>query len=158
MRLESSEVAEMVGITPIYLNKFIERKHYGIKPSARWRKGRGGVRWFNADDVFGIALVWSLFESGLRRLVIERVLYDLAKTTEANAAAKVLRESRAEYLVIRREIRSAASKAKRPQQVASGASFRGVTEWLEKADKESLLVLPVGRLWAKLDLLLKACQ
>ena len=154
---ESGKVAEIVGIRPIYLNKFVERKLYGIEPSAQRGTGKGTRRWFNLDDLFGIALVWWLFEAGLRAEVIKRVLRGLGNTSKADAysAAKRLRESGAEYLVVRRGIRSAASKDKWPPQQVSFASVREVSDCLKQSDKESLHVLPVGRLLASVSSQLK---
>src|SRR5215469_5367253 len=89
---DSSEVSKLVGIGPILLNRFVERGMYGIRPSVRSGKGRGGRRLFSPDDVFGIALVWWLFESGLRSNVIQIVLDKIcdAKTGGADQAAKKL--------------------------------------------------------------------
>jgi len=90
---DSNEVCELVGIGPLLLNKFVERKTYGIQPSVRSGKGRGGRRLFSPDDVFGITLVWWLFESGLRSNVIQSVLDGIcqAKSARADQAAKRLR-------------------------------------------------------------------
>jgi len=93
---DSSEVCELVGIGPLLLNKFVERGSYGIQPSIRPGKGRGGRRLFGPDDVLGIALVWWLFESGLRSGVIEDVLDDVcrpAKGTAAEAAKRIRNRS-----------------------------------------------------------------
>src|SRR5690349_11189515 len=89
---DSNEVCELVGIGPLLLNKFVERKTYGIQPSVRSGKGRGGRRLFSPDDVFGIALVWWLFESGLRSGVIQEILNQVCAPAKriANEAAKKL--------------------------------------------------------------------
>jgi hypothetical protein len=73
-----------------------------------------------------------------------------SKTADANRAAKALRKSRAEYLVIRREIRSVASKTKWPQQVVQVADFSEIGDWL-KSDQKSLCVLPLRRLFDELS-------
>ena|SRR5712691_11334597 len=89
---DSNEVCELVGIGPLLLNKFVERGTYGIRPSVRSGKGRGGRRLFSPDDALGIALVWWLFESGLRSGVIQVVLDEICRPTKgvASAAAKKL--------------------------------------------------------------------
>jgi hypothetical protein len=94
LTFDSNEVGELVGIGPLLLNKFVERKTYGIQPSVRSGKGRGGRRLFSPDDVFGVALVWWLFESGLRSNLIQSVLDAIcqAKTARADQAAKRLIE------------------------------------------------------------------
>lgn len=92
LTFDSSEVCELVGIGPLLLNKFVERKTYGIQPSVRSGKGRGGRRLFSPDDVFGIAFVWWLFESGLRSGIIENILGQICEPAkgDANEAAKRL--------------------------------------------------------------------
>jgi hypothetical protein len=94
LTFDSNEVCELVGIGPLLLNKFVERKTYGIQPSVRTGKGRGGRRLFSPDDVFGVAFVWWLFESGLRSNVIQLVLDQIckAKNARADQAAKRLIE------------------------------------------------------------------
>lgn len=158
--LESGEITRIVGIRINYLNKIVERELYGIQPSAKSGKGRGTRRWFTAKDVYGIALVWWLFESGLRTEVIKRVLRELGKGTkaDANSAAEALQDSGAEYLVVKREIRSAASSERWPPQKVLCADLFKVSDWLGKPDKESLHVLPVGSLLADLSSRLRAYE
>lgn len=92
LTFDSNEVCELVGIGPLLLNKFVERKTYGIQPSVRRGKGRGGRRLFSPDDVSGIAFVWWLFESGLRSGVIENILDQICEPAKgiASEAAKRL--------------------------------------------------------------------
>jgi|HubBroStandDraft_4_1064222.scaffolds.fasta_scaffold11348_3 hypothetical protein len=149
---ESSDVVEVVGIRPIYLNKFVERRLYGIEPSFRSGEGRGSRRWFSLDDVLGIALVWWLFESGLRTEVIKRVLREVSKSSkdDANLTAKSLMKSGAECLVITRDLRQAGNKQQRTPQVAQGADFLDAQEQLSEIGDESIYVLPVRSLFADL--------
>lgn len=103
LTFESSEVCELVGIGPFLLNKFVEGKTYGIQPSVRRGKGRGGRRLFGPDDVFGIALVWWLFETGLRSGVIQYVLNEIcapAKGVASEAAKKLVRRKIQTVLVL----------------------------------------------------------
>lgn len=71
---ETRDVIRLTGIPSIYLNKFIEHKPFGIKPSIRKGSGRGSRRLFSIEDMLGIALVWSLFRTGLRSKAIGQVL------------------------------------------------------------------------------------
>src|SRR2546430_2594610 len=99
----SSDISDVfVGITPIYLNNFLQRKLYGIAATESDRYGETKTRIFNEADVFGIALAWMLFESGLRTQPIRRILRKLARSKQANAkaAANALLKSRTEFLVI----------------------------------------------------------
>lgn len=102
---ETSEVSAIVGVKPFYLNKFIEREHYGIRPSIRTGKGRGSRRRFSEDDVYGIALIWLLFTTGLRKKTIEGVLDEIGEGEHltASQAAKRLRECEAQLLILRHE-------------------------------------------------------
>jgi DNA-binding transcriptional MerR regulator len=107
MTFDSNEVCDLVGIRPLLLNKFVERKTYGIQPSVRSGKGRGGRRLFSPDDVFGIALVWWLFESGLRSNVVQIVLDGVcqAKSARADQAAKRLIEKKIQSVRVQIEPR-----------------------------------------------------
>ena len=138
---DSAEVSKAVGIRAIYLNTFIQRKKYGIEPSARSGEGRGKPRFFSEEDVCGIALVWWLFEGGLRSEAIQNVLNQICrgkKRATANEAALVLRESEADILAIMRQPRIGLSmgQAKSAEQdvillvSAAEPSFERLTETL----------------------------
>ena len=115
---DSNEVSDLVGITPIHLNTFVERNTYGVRPSVRRGKGRGGRRLFSADDVFGIALVWWLFESGLRPELIRLVLNEVCKPASgvATAAGKKLVEQEIQIVRIQSEPRRMSPGLKMPRQ------------------------------------------
>jgi hypothetical protein len=101
IEIDASDIAErLVGIRPIYLQNFISRGLHGLRASVV--KPSVVRRLFTRADVFGIALVWLLFESGLRRDAINKILNDIASTKKpiANLAARKLLESQAEYVVI----------------------------------------------------------
>src|SRR5882757_6215089 len=83
----SSDVTKLLGITPVYLNALVHRKLYGIAASISDRHGEIKVRIFSEEDVFGIALVWTLFESGLRPQSIREILLELVETDEPDAKA-----------------------------------------------------------------------
>jgi DNA-binding transcriptional MerR regulator len=159
--LERNELCDLVGVRWIYLNKLIERGLYGIEPSHKSGEGKGSRRWFSREDVLGIALVWWLFEAGLRTEVIKRVLRNLDNRDKANAnsAAKALgaalQKSGAEYLVIEREVRSAESKEQYPEQRVDLVRRDQIADFLRKSEKESLHVLPVRSLFADLASRLK---
>jgi len=88
---ESTDVERLVDISSIRLNKFVEDNLYRLRPSIKAGKGRGSRRLFNREDVFGIALVWWLFEAGLRSNVIRVVLDEISqKKAGANQAAEML--------------------------------------------------------------------
>ena len=150
---ESSEVCNLLGIKPFYLNKFIERRQYGINPSVGRKRGRGSRRRFSWDDLIAVALVWWLFESGLRSDVIGRVLRDLGNSIRADAtlAAKKTLESPDLLLVVMRELESPQRQMQKfpPQEV-----FVMDTTWVaQKVRTElnaSLQIIPVGKLFSRL--------
>jgi hypothetical protein len=150
---ESSAVTALVGIQPVHLNTFIERKLYGIAPSVRAETGRGGRRIFSETDVFGIGLVWWLFESGLRSQTIQAVL---SKTTEskqeatANDAAIALIQGATTLLLVDSHPRTGSpGEDSHFLQVRCVKEVRGVKVDMRKC-LNSVLVVPVGNLFARL--------
>ena len=146
LTFDSNEVCELVGIGPLLLNKFVERKTYGIQPSVRSGKGRGGRRLFSPDDVFGIALVWWLFESGLRSNVIQTVLDGIcqAKSVRADQAAKRLMEKKIQTVRVQTQ----------PKQISPGVKLARQLVCLITQEKPNIarpvaivLEVPVGHLY-----------
>jgi hypothetical protein len=106
--INNADICErLVGISHIYLQNFVSRGSYGLRASVVRGKVRAQRRLFSPEDVFGIALVWLLFESGMRGEPIARVLNDVAGTNKASAnlAAKKLLHSKSEFLLILRKPR-----------------------------------------------------
>ena len=150
---ESGELTNLVGIKPFYLNKFMERSLYGIRPSVRQGKVRQRRSLFNREDVFGVALVWWLFESGLRPLAIQFVLsqIDRSRAAKANSAASKLLTQKAQFLVISREPRSTDNhEAKHPKQGVQVADRSQVVRMITAESAASMLVIPVGKLYSAL--------
>lgn len=147
---ESTDVEKLLGISSTRLNKFIERRLYGIRPSIRSGIGRGRRRLFSREDVFGIALVWWLFEAGFRSPVIQSVLNDLGgrkAATSANAAAENLLTGDAKFLWIQRKGRSTTASAVTREAPAIRA--------LLAEPSISLLIVPVETRFAKLKQAMK---
>jgi hypothetical protein len=145
--IDAKDICErLVGITPIYLQNFVSRGSYGLKASAKPGKVREQRRVFSRDDVFGIALVWLLFESGLRGDPIARVLNDVAGTKKANAnlAAKKLLQSKTEYLRILRTPRgptkSPSGKPAQETRIITQAEASEPRPWNQGIE----LLIPVG--------------
>jgi hypothetical protein len=147
--LGSTEVASLVGIQATLLNKFVERKQYGIEASIRQAGGgRGKERLFGEADVYGIALVHWLFESGLRSDVIQRALNQLCGSrldSTTNDAAEALIKQEADMLVVTRQPRSSGS-AKLPPQTTRMCDA-GEAAQLVRGTTGSSLVLPIGNLF-----------
>jgi len=136
----------LVGITPVYLNTFLHRKLYGLKAEVREAKGGDKQRVFSQADVFGIALVWMLFESGLRTDPIRRILKTLAGTRKADAAlaANALLKSKAEYILVVREPRRPKGKTEVDPQISTVAKTELGTA-IANNPTANLLMIPVGQ-------------
>lgn len=145
----SWDVTDLLGITTVYLNALVTRKLYGIAASISDRHGEIKVRIFSEEDVFGIALVWMLFEAGLRTEPIRDVLNDLLNTEEAdaNSAAEFLLDPVPDFIVVVREPKKPKGKAA-PKLWVERAMKDDVDEtilsFLEKHPTANALVVPVG--------------
>jgi hypothetical protein len=129
--IDAADITErLVGITHNHLQNFVSRGLHGLRASIV--KPSVVRRLFTRADVFGIALVWLLFEGGLRREAIDTVLNDIASTKrpDANLAARKLLESKAESLAIVRQPRvPTKTPAKTPQhktEIVSGEQLRKI--------------------------------
>jgi hypothetical protein len=147
----SMDVAALVGIQPTLVNKFIERERkYGIEASVQ-AGGRGKDRIFSEKDLYGIALVHWLFESGLRTEAIEFVLNQICGGrlhSRANDAAEVLLAREPEVLAITREPRT--GYAKHPEQRTYLCDTREAVQLVRDAATRNVLVIPVANLLAAL--------
>jgi hypothetical protein len=151
--LESAEVVKVVGISPIQLNKFVERRSYGIAPSYRAGKGRGSRRRFREHDVYGVALVWWLFEAGLRKQTIQYVLNKICghtKSAKASDAAKILSDKETEMLAVKREPRRAGDKREYPKQEVFLVDWSEANHLVESTVTASVLFIPIADRFEKL--------
>jgi hypothetical protein len=146
--IDSADISErLVGITPVYLNNFLQRGLFGLTASVQAGKLREKRRLFSREDVFGIALVWLLFESGLRTDPTIRVLKEIVGSdkTNANRAAKKLLDSKADYLVILRQPRTPTkTPPDKPGQTVRLARSSEIAEMLGQDPAAELLLIPVG--------------
>jgi hypothetical protein len=150
---ESWDITDLlVGITPIYLNSFLHRELYGITATVSDEGGETKLRLFNEADVFGIALAWMLFESGLRTQAIRGILNKLAGTKRANAkkAAHVLLRSEADYIVVVREARKPKS-SKDPETQVIPADDNEVGHIMEAHPTANILIVPIGAKFADIE-------
>lgn len=146
---ESSEITELlVGITPPYLNNFVQRGTFGLKASVQAGELRAKRRLFSEDDVFGIALVWLLFESGLRTDPIIRILKEVGKTKQPNAnlAANKLREANADWLIINRAPRRPSKNIPdKPEHKVMAIQQSQFEQSFSQELGASVMAIPVGR-------------
>jgi hypothetical protein len=147
------DIARLVGIQPTLLNKFIQRGKYGIKASASHeaRPRKGKERFFTLKDVHGIALVYWLFESGLRSETIQYVLNQVCggrRNSNANdAASKVPRDTNI-MLSITRVPRLGFLKY--PEQEVRFVDALEIAAIVGENQVGLVVVIPVGRLYARL--------
>ena len=152
----SQDVVDLVGIDPIYLNTLAHRKDYQIKASISESVGQKKLRVFSKADVYGIALVWMLFECGLRMQTIKEVLMNLVDTDrpDANAAAEYLSEPGRAHLVIIRESRRRKKKAihkLRVIPVMTDLLLNQVAESVQEHPAANILLVPVGAKFAEIE-------
>ncbi len=143
--IETSDVVErLVGIRPLYLNNFLQRGLYGVKASVQQGKLRVKRRIFSREDVFGIALVWMLFEAGLRTDPIRRILRTLGgtKKADANFTAQNLLESGAEYIAVIREPRRPRQEGEPSPEIRT-AEKADLAQIVERNPTANLLFVPV---------------
>jgi hypothetical protein len=151
----SADVSKLVGITTVYLNALVARKLYGIVPSISDRHGEMKLRIFGENDVFGIALIWMLFEGGLRTKSIREILFQLVETDEpdASAAADFIAKSEISHLVILRAPAKPKKNAKhwlRVEPTSQENLNELFVESVQKYPGAFILVAPVGTLFSEL--------
>jgi len=156
LEIDAADICErLVGITPIYLQNFLTRDLYGLRSSIKSGKVRAQRRLFSREDVFGIALVWLLFESGLRGEPLTRILNDLAeiKKVDANRAAERLLAAGADYLlVIRKARRPSKSIPEKPDQKVAMVKKDELSSFLDQFSDAGILIIPVGAKFADVRL------
>ena len=106
-KIDASDICErLVGITPVYLQNFIQHRPYRLRSSISPGKVRSQRRLFSLSDVYGIARLGT-FWCGLCGDTIEQILIDVAGTKKADAnkaAAKLLQNKTAFILVFRQAV------------------------------------------------------
>ncbi len=145
--IEVSDVCErLVGITPVHLQNFVQRGSYGIRSSVSPGKVRSHRRLFSLEDVYGIALVWLLFEGGLRGDPIARILNGIVgKKATANRAAQELIEGEGDYLFITRAPRQPSkSPPDKPDQRVQICTEEELGPLLEHFSGAVIVVVPFG--------------
>ena len=143
------DVARLVGIQPTLLNKFIQREKYGIRASVQPGEGQGRQRFFGESDLYGIALVYWLFESGLRSEAIQYVLNQICggrRGSNANDAASKVPHDTNVMLAITRVPRTGFLKY--PEQEVRFVDALEIAALVGENQVGLIVVIPVGRLYA----------
>jgi hypothetical protein len=143
---ESRDVIRFTRIPATYLNKFLE--HNRIRASIRQGEGRGSRRLFTKQDVLGIALMWALFQTGLRSKVIADALRALSPDESSigpiTAVATILDchpSGAAAELVIRRWLGPPRKKGRDLRVITAPSDVE------PRPELSSELVIPVGRIF-----------
>jgi hypothetical protein len=165
-QIDTADISErLVGITPVHLQNFLQRGSYGLRSSVSPGKVRSQRRLFSPLDVYAIALVWMLFESGLRGDPIARILKDIAgtKKVDANKAAQALLDAEPDYLLVfrtpRRPSKSIPEKPEHRVEMATAESLsmllfsKGPGESDEHVEigDQSGLIIPIGNKFADIQ-------
>ena len=151
---ESRDVCRIVGVSAVFLNQLVERELFGIKPSIRSGESRGSRRRFSREDVWAVALVWWLFEAGLRsgsgktrtsivQDVIDQVCGGRSKSS-ANEAAKGLFDEGARMLAIVRQPRTSRRKPTHAVEILDDGF--DVEKLITANPYATIILLPVGNL------------
>lgn len=141
----SADVTRLLGMSPIYLNALVHRGLYGIVASISERS-EGKARIFDEEDVIGIGLVWTLFQSGLRTQQIRAILKKLGKTREADAKHTTNKLSglrSADCLLVIREPQKTKGKEMWSEsvEIVDQHELSGIMDVYKAA---SVLVIPIG--------------
>jgi DNA-binding transcriptional MerR regulator len=144
----SQDVVELVGVTPVHLNALVHRKLYRIKPSISGPGKR--FRVFDEDDLFGIAFVWILFESGLRTEEIRSILTSLVgnRTADAEYTAKAWFEIPGEYLIVIRDPGNANHESR--LHVGRAHQYE-IADIIVGSPRSSVLAIPIGPRFAEIQ-------
>jgi hypothetical protein len=139
----SQDVVELVGVTPVHLNALVHRKLYKIRPSISGPGRR--FRVFDEDDLFGIALVWILFESGLRTEEIRNILTSLLenhRTADARQTAQIWFEiPGSEYLIV---VRDPWDENHELRLDIGRAHQYEIADIIARSPRASVLAIPIG--------------
>lgn len=154
---ESSHLCVAIGVSQSFLNRLVERGLHGIKPSLRADVNTGGRRWFSKEDVFGVALVYWLFEAGLRAgsgkartSVIQDVLDQIVgkRNSTANEAAERLSEPVGVLRIIQRLYPDVKGKNRRRLHVEL---LHNIDDQLNSGPYDVVIDIPVSNLFERLD-------
>jgi len=147
---QATEIARIVGMPSARVSKFAETAAYGIKPSISTGGGRQGTRrLYNQADLLKIAVVWWLYQVGLRAQLIKGVLTaKVVKDAIRDSKGWTRTDDSRLHLVISREI----SDHEKPHQAVELRERFEIGSHMREG--HSFQVIPIGALllpvWEKL--------
>lgn len=153
----TEEVAALVGLDPHKdkwrVIKFAQSDEYGIRPSVRQATGSGSRRLYSVEDVCEIALALRLLETGLRSMVIGRVIRQLR--TRGKLSERVHyggADSEKEFLAILRKPQTGKPLDEKREQVVEWVGDAKQAEDIRRQNPTcDLILVPVGSMFVGLN-------
>jgi DNA-binding transcriptional MerR regulator len=153
----TEQVAAIVGLDPQKdkwrVIKFAQSDEYGIRPSVRQARGSGSRRLYSVEDVCEIALALRLLETGLRSMVIGRVIGQLrTKGKLSERAHHGGADSEKEFLAILRKPETGKPLDEKREQVVEWVGDARQAEGIRRQNPTcDLILVPVGSLFVALS-------
>jgi hypothetical protein len=154
---ETRDIIGLLQVEPNFLNKLVERRLYGIKPSIKAGRNRGSRRWFSRADVLGIAFVWWLFQAGVRagagrarESIVQAVIDEVCGKpgSTANKAAKLISDLTKMLVIVRQP--HVPKPSRESQRVELINNEHELSNLLKKYPYAFCLIVPFGSLFADL--------
>jgi DNA-binding transcriptional MerR regulator len=153
----TEQVAALVGLDPKKdkwrVIKFAQSDEYGIRPSVRQAAGSGSRRLYSVADVCEIALALRLLETGLRSMVIGRVIRQLR--TRGELSERVHHgggDSEKEFLAILRKPQTGKPLDENREQIVEWVGDAEQAEGIRRQNPTcDLILVPVGALFVALS-------
>jgi hypothetical protein len=153
----TEQVAALVGLHPQKdkwrVIKFAQSGEYGIQPSVSRAAGSGTRRLYSVDDVCEIALALRLLETGLRSMVIGRVIRQLR--TKGKLSERVHHggaDSDKEFLAILRNPQTGKPLDEKREQIIEWVGDVRQAEGIRRQNPAcDLILVPVGSLFVALS-------
>jgi len=153
----TEQVAVLVGLDPQKdkwrVIKFAQSGEYGIKPSVSQAAGSGSRRLYDLENVCEIALALRLLETGLRSMVIGKVIRQLRKKRKLSERLNSWGEDpEKSFLAILRTPQTGKPLDEKREQVVEWVGDAQKAEDIRRQNPTSdLILVPVGSLFEALS-------
>jgi DNA-binding transcriptional MerR regulator len=149
----TEQVAALVGLDPQKdkwrVIKFAQSREYGIQPSVSEADGSGSRRLYDLENVCEIALALRLLETGLRPMVIGKVIRQLRKKGKLSEMINYPEE---EFLAILRTPQTGKPLGEKREQVVEWVRDAQEAEDIRRQNPTcDLILVPTGSLFAALS-------
>jgi len=146
------QAARIIGLKPKEkwrVIKFVQSKEYGLKSSAGSAAGSGSRRYYELDDLCELALALRLLETGLRSMVIGKIIRQLREKndTTLNALVRAQGKDADLRLVIIRKPEVGKPLDEKREQIVCWVSTVSEAEKLWSANPaRDVILVPVGQM------------